>query len=85
MSTGDEVAIAGRVFTFGAAYAPRDPRSLAAGYLPRRLLGHDPAFPWPGGRVEVLLVPSAAYCKRTTRKRLSGRAWAAWAGGEVGR
>jgi len=78
------VTIAGRVFTLGAVYAPAphvrpyEQRRL----LPLRLVGYDPAYPWPEGRVEAELVPSAGNL-RTQRRRLSGRAWAAWAGEEV--
>jgi hypothetical protein len=80
------VTIAGRSFTLGAVYAPAPHvRPYESGrLLPLRLVGHDPAYPWPGGRVEAELVPSADRL-RTTRRRLSGRAWAKWAGEEVGR
>ena len=50
--------------------------------LPLRLVGYDPAYPWPEGRVEAELVP-AADNPRTQRRRLSGRAWVAWAGEPV--
>ena len=89
MSTGDEVVIAGRVFRLGAVYAPAPrvrPYELAR-LLPLRLVGYDPPYPWPEGRVESELVPSDARL-RTQRRPMSGRAWAAWAGepvGDVGR
>jgi hypothetical protein len=90
-SAGEEVTIGGRAFTLGAVYAPvahlrpysYDQRRL----LPLRLVSYDPAYPWPGGRVEAEYVPSADN-PRTPRRRMSGRAWAAWAGepgGDVGR
>ena len=85
MSAGDEVTIAGRVFTLGVVYAPA-PRVRpyeVARLLPLRLVGHDPAYPWPGGRVVAEYVPSAD-SRRRQRRRLSGRAWAAWAGEPVG-
>ena len=89
MSTGDEVTIAGRVFGLGVVYAPAPHlRPYEQGrLLPLRLVGYDPAYPWPGGRVEAELVPTVGNL-RTQRRRLSGRAWAAWAGepvGDVGR
>ena len=50
------MAIAGRVFALGAVYAPaagvRFP-SERRRLLPLRLVGYDPAYPWPGGRVEA--------------------------------
>ena len=84
MSAGSEVTIAGRVFTLGVVYAPAPRvRPYEQGrLLPLRLVGHDPAYPWPDGRVEAELVPSAAR-SRLQRRRLSGRAWAAWAGEPV--
>ena len=80
-----EVAIAGRVFRLGAVYAPAPHvRPYESGRVqPLRLVGHDPAYPWPEGRVMAELVPPAARL-RTTHRRLSGRAWAEWAGEEVG-
>jgi len=89
VSTGDEVVIAGRVFRLGAVYAPAPHvRAYEPGrLLPLRLVHYDPAYPWPGGRVEAELVPSSGRL-RPQRRRLSGRAWAAWAGepvGDVGR
>ena len=54
-----------------------------ADLLPLRLVGYDPAYPWPEGRVEAELVPIADRL-RVQRRRLSGRAWLAWAGEEVG-
>ena len=79
-----EVTIAGRVFRLGAVYAPAPHvRPYEQGRpLPLRLVGHDPAYPWPNGRVEAELVPSTDRLRPQTR-RLSGRAWAAWAGEEV--
>jgi hypothetical protein len=61
MSDEGEVTIAGRVFTLGAVYLsaphvrPYEPGRL----LPLRLVGYDPGYPWPGGRVEAELVPTA--------------------------
>src|SRR3954470_21871590 len=84
--TDGEVTIAGRVFTLGMVYAPaagvRFP-SEQRRLLPLRLVSYDPAYPWPGGRVEAEDVPSAD-TPRTPRRRMSGRAWAAWAGEPVG-
>jgi hypothetical protein len=81
-----EVTIGGRAFTLGAVYAPashvRFP-SEQRRLLPLRLVSYDPAYPWPAGRVEAEYVPSADN-PRTPRRRMSGRAWAAWAGEEVG-
>ncbi len=91
MSTGGQVTIAGRRFTLGAVYEPAphvrpyEPGRL----LPLRLVGYDPTYPWPRGRVEAELVGVRG--PRTQTRRLSGRAWLAWAGepvdgsaGEVG-
>ena len=80
-----EVTIAGRAFTLGVVYAPaagvRFP-SEQRRLLPLRLVSYDPAYPWPGGRVVAELVPSTDRL-RPQRRRLSGRAWAAWAGEPV--
>ena len=74
--TGDEVAIAGRLFTIGGVYAAR--RGLGPGrHRPRRLLSHDPGSVLRGGRVTVALVPSG------NLRIMSGEQWAAWAGEEV--
>ena len=61
MSTGGVVTIAGRAFTLGAVYAPAPHvRPYEQGrLLPLRLVGYDPAYPWPEGRVEAELVPTA--------------------------
>jgi hypothetical protein len=85
VSTAAEVTIAGRRFTLGAVHAAAPHvRPYESGRLqPLRLVGHDPAYPWPGGRVEAELVPPAARL-RPTRRRLSGKAWAEWAGERVG-
>ena len=79
-----EVTIGGRAFTLGAVYAPAPHvRPYEQGrLLPLRLVDYDPAYPWPEGRVEAELVPAVARGLRTQRRRLSGRAWAVWAGGE---
>ena len=86
MSEDEEVTITGRLFGLGVVYAPalgvRFP-SEQHRLVPLRLLSYDPAYPWPGGRVEAEYVPSANN-PRTPRRRMSGRAWAAWAGEEVG-
>jgi hypothetical protein len=85
MSDEGEVTIAGRVFTLGAVYLsaphvrPYEPGRL----LPLRLVGYDPGYPWPGGRVEAELVPTADR-RRAHRHRLSGKAWSRWAGARVG-
>jgi hypothetical protein len=85
VSEDSEVTIAGRVFGLGVVYAPtagvRFP-SEQRRLLPLRLVSYDPAYPWPGGRVEAEYVPSAD-SRRRQRRRLSGRAWAAWAGEPV--
>ena len=86
-SPSGEATILGRAFTLGTVYAPvahtrypYDQRRL----VPRRLVGHDPAYPWPEGRVEVETIPSATRRgSRTMRRWMSGRAWAAWAGEPV--
>ena len=83
MSTGNEVVIAGRPFTLGAVYAPAphlrpyEPGRL----LPLRLVGYDPAYPWPEGRVEAELVGVRGPRRRV--RRLSGQAWVRWAGAPV--
>ena len=54
------MTIAGRSFRLGVVYAPAphlrpyEPGRL----LPLRLVGHDPAYPWPDGRVVAELVPA---------------------------
>ena len=82
-----QVTVAGRTFTLGAVYAPAPhvrPYSYEQGrLLPLRLVGYDPAYPWPEGRVEAEYVSSAGNL-RTQSRRLSGQTWAAWAGEEVG-
>ena len=70
-----EVTIAGRRFTVGAVYAPR---SRVYGHRHRRLVGHDPDSPLPGGRVEVVVVASGRL------QVMAGVVWAAWADEEVG-
>ena len=90
-----EVAIGGRVFRLDTAYIARKSSSPPSAKRPcaRRLLGYDPAHRWPGGRVEVELVPSpASRGLWAPRRWMSGQAWAAWAGepvedgsGDVGR
>src|SRR3954452_18338563 len=87
MKAGDEVAIAGRTFALDVAYAARSSASPPSAKRPcaRRLLGYDPAYPWPGGRVEVELVPSAASRGLWVRHPWwSAKAWAARAGEPVG-
>ena len=90
MSEDEEVAIAGRLFGLGVVYAPAPGIRFSSEQrrlLPLRLVSYDPAPPWPDGRVEAEYVPSADN-PRTPRRRMSGRAWAAWAGepvGDVGR
>jgi hypothetical protein len=80
-----EVTIAGRSFRLGVVYAPAPHlRPYEQGrLLPLRLVGHDPAYPWLDGRVMAELVP-AVDRPRTQVRRLSGRAWAIWAGEPVG-
>jgi hypothetical protein len=84
VSAGSEVTIAGRVFTLGAAYAPR-PGSYGRKSKPRRLLRYTDDSLLPGGRVTVAVLPSGR------RQLMGGAEWAAWAGepvedgpGEVG-
>ena len=80
------MTITGRLFGLGVVYAPalgvRFP-SEQHRLVPLRLLSYDPAYPWPNGRVEAEYVPSADN-PRTPRRRMSGRAWVAWAGEPVG-
>ena len=74
-----------RVFTLGAVYvlAPHVRPYEQGRLLPLRLVDYHPAYPWPDGRVEAELVPTGvARGLRTQRRRLSGRAWAVWAGEE---
>jgi hypothetical protein len=79
-----EVTIAGRTFTLRSVYAaaphvrPYEQRRL----LPLRLVGYDPAYPWPAGRVEAELVGVRG--PRPKTRRLSGQAWVRWAGEVVG-
>ena len=83
MSTGGVVTIAGRAFVLGAVYAPAPHvRPYEQGrLLPLRLVGYDPAYPWPEGRVEAELVGVRGTRRRV--RRLSGRARARWAGERV--
>ena len=78
------VTIAGRPFRLGAVYAPAPHvRPYEQGrLLPLRLVGYDPAYPWPKGRVEAELVGVQGTRRRT--RRLSGQAWVRWAGEPVG-
>ena len=69
-----EVTIVGRRFTLGTVYAPL---SRVYGHRRRRLVGHDPDSPLPGGRVEVVVVASGRL------QVLAGVVWAAWAGAPV--
>jgi hypothetical protein len=78
-SVGEEVTIAGRVFTLGAVYAPQPGAGPGHPFKPRRLLGYTADSLLPGGRVTVVLVPSGR------RQIMAGTAWAAWAGDPVGR
>ena len=73
-----EVTIAGRVFTLGAVYTRRPSPSPSGPRSPRRLLAYTDDSLLPGGRVTVAPVPSGL------RRTMSGEAWAAWAGEEVG-
>jgi hypothetical protein len=73
-SVGEEVTIAGRAFTLGAAYAPLPG---ARGRNPRRLLRYSPVGQLPGGRVTVAVAPSGF------RLIMAGEEWAAWAGAPV--
>jgi len=74
-AASSEVIIAGRRFVLGTVYAPL---SRVHGHRRRRLLGHDPDSPLPGGRVEVVVVASGRL------QVMAGVVWAAWAGEEVG-
>ena len=78
-SVGEEVTIAGRVFTLGAVYAPRPGAGPGHPFKPRRLLGYTADSLLPGGRVTVVLVPSGR------RQIMAGTAWAAWADAPIGR
>ena len=81
--TDREVTIAGRAFRLGAVYAPAPHvRSYEPGrLLPLRLVGYDPAYPWPAGRVEAELVGVRG--PRPKTRRLSGQVWVRWAGKAV--
>jgi hypothetical protein len=71
------VSIGGRAFTLDAVYAARRQASCPSEVplRPRRLLGYDPAYSWPGGRVEAEVVLSGAAAGPSTRRQwLSGRA-----------
>jgi hypothetical protein len=83
--SGRVVTIAGRTFRLGAAYASAIPPAKAADgpRVPRRLVSFDPAFGWPGGLVVAELRPPAPG-RKPRRLRVSGEAWARWAGEEVG-
>jgi len=61
MREGTDVTIAGRAFRLGVVYAPASHvRPYKQGrLLSLRLVSYDPAYPWPGGRVEAELVPIA--------------------------
>src|SRR4051812_45344396 len=50
----------------------------------RGRLTFDPVFGWPGGLVVAELRPPAPG-RKPRRLRVSGEAWARWAGEEVGR
>jgi len=82
-AASSEVMIAGRRFTLGAVYEPAphvrpyEPGRL----LPLRLVGYDPTYPWPRGRVEAELVGVQGTRRRV--RRLSGQAWVRWAGERV--
>ena len=73
-AASSEVTIAGRRFTLGTVYGSR---RGTYGHRRRRLLGHDPDSPLPGGRVEVEVVVSGRL------QIMAGTAWAAWAGEPV--
>ena len=73
-AASSEVTIAGRVFRLGAVYTHR--RGIY-GHRRRRLVGHDPDSPLPGGRVEVVVVASGR------PQVMAGAVWAAWAGEPV--
>jgi hypothetical protein len=79
------VTIAGRAFELGMAYASAIPPAKAADgpRVPRRLISFDPVFDWPGGLVVAELRPPAPG-RKPRRLRVSGEAWARWAGEEVG-
>ena len=74
------------MFWLGVVYAPAPHvRPYEQGrLLPLRLTSYDPAYPWPGGRVEAELAPSAVDYPRRQRRRLSGGVWARWAGERIG-
>jgi hypothetical protein len=78
---GAAVTIAGRAFELGAVYRPVRSRKENR---PRRLVGHDPAHAWPGGRVEVEVIsPGVTADRPGLRRWMSGAGWARWAGEEV--
>ena len=74
MKAGDEVTIAGRVFTLGVVHAPW-PR--VDGRWRRRLLSYTADSLLPGGRVTVAMVLSGK------QRVMTGEDWAAWAGEPV--
>jgi hypothetical protein len=84
---GRVVTIAGRAFRLGAAYASALPPAKRADgpRVPRRLVSFDPAFGWPGGLVVAELLEALVPGRKPRRLRVSGEAWARWAGEDVGR
>ena len=78
------VTIAGRAFELGMAYASAIPPAKAADgpRVPRRLVSFDLGFGWPGGLVVAELRPPALG-RRPRRLRMSGAAWARWAGDRI--
>jgi hypothetical protein len=79
------VTIVGRAFELGVAYASAIPPAKAAdgARVPRRLVSFDPVFGWPGGLVVAELRGTPTPGRKPRRLRVSGEAWARWAGGEV--
>jgi len=84
---GRVVTIAGRACRIGAVYASALPPAKAADgpRVPRRLVSFDPGFGWPGGLVVAELLEARVPGRKSRRLRMSGEAWARWAGEEVGR
>ena len=83
---GRVVTIAGRAFRLGTIYASALPPAKRADppRVPRRLVSFDPVFDWPGGQVVAELLGARVPGRKPRRLRLSGEAWARWAGEEVG-
>jgi hypothetical protein len=73
------VWIAGRPFELGAVYLPPPSERIVSAVRARRLVGYQPDYPWPGGRVEVEVVERRGDGRKPKRTDMSGRKWVAWA------